>query len=91
MREKERERLHKYLGSWQKGRTPEVKLPTYRGEVLKIKGGDYEVHLDDKIFPDPEEKETAKNGDIQVEIEHAALTFVVPGKAGKNGGECSGR
>jgi diacylglycerol kinase (ATP) len=75
--EAERDRLHKYLGHWQKGKTPEVKLPTFIGQKLRIKRGDYEVHLDDMLWPDPEES-GARSGDIEVEVEHASLEFVVP-------------
>jgi diacylglycerol kinase family enzyme len=80
--EAERERLHDYLDRWQKGKTLAVKLPTYSGEKLKIRRGDYEVHLDDKLWPDPDES-AAKSGDIEVEVEPAALEFVVPEARGK--------
>jgi len=78
--EAERARLHRYLGHWQKGKTPAVDLPTFRGQELTIKRGDYEVHIDDKLWPDREDKVPDKGGSIEVEVEPAALEFLVPGR-----------
>jgi diacylglycerol kinase (ATP) len=79
--EAEREKLHKYLEHWEKGKTPAVDLPTYSGELLKVKRADYEVHIDDKLWPDPEESGARKPSDIEVEVEPAALEFLVPAPA----------
>jgi diacylglycerol kinase family enzyme len=76
--EAERERLHKYLGHWQKGNTPAVDLPTFKGHELRIERGEYEVHVDDKPWPDPEDSETSKGGAIEVEVEPATLEILVP-------------
>jgi diacylglycerol kinase family enzyme len=78
VRESERGRFDKYLEHWQEGKAPAVKLPTWSGEALKIKRGDYEVHVDDKLWPDPEASAPGKGIDIEVEVEPAALAFLVP-------------
>jgi diacylglycerol kinase family enzyme len=77
--EAERDKLYKYLGHWQKGKAPTVDLPTYEGKRLKIERGDYEVHLDDRIWPDPKKKkEDLRARDIEVKIKPGTLEFLVP-------------
>jgi diacylglycerol kinase (ATP) len=81
--EAERKRFHRYLGHWQKGRTTDVDLPTFSGHSLKIKRGDYEVHVDDRLWPDPEDSSAGKGSTIEIEVEPAALEFLIPKKNGK--------
>jgi diacylglycerol kinase (ATP) len=78
--DRERDRLYRYLEHWQKGKNPAVDLPTFEGRLLKIGRGDYEVHIDDRLWPDPEDKDGARPGDIEVEVEPAALDFILPGR-----------
>jgi diacylglycerol kinase (ATP) len=76
--EGERERLSRYLGRWSMKRATTVDLPTYSGHKLRIARGDYEVHVDDRHWPEPGEKRSARSGAITVSVEPAALEFVVP-------------
>jgi diacylglycerol kinase (ATP) len=79
--EAERGRFYKYLTHWQKDKNPAVELPTFEGGKLKVARGEFKVHVDDHLWPDPGEKESAKPSAIEVEVEPAALEFIVPGGA----------
>jgi diacylglycerol kinase (ATP) len=76
--EAERERLSKYLAQWEKGKAPPVDLPTLEGARLEIARGDYEVHVDDFLWPDPDGEKKPAAKDIEVEIEHGVLEFLLP-------------
>lgn len=77
--EAERDRLHKYLEKWEDGKSPKVELPTLEGAALEIAKGDYEVHVDDMLWPDPDdEDDEARARDIEIAIEPGALEFLKP-------------
>jgi diacylglycerol kinase (ATP) len=79
--EGERERLSRYLGRWSMKRATTVDLPTYAGRKLRISRGDYEAHVDDRLWPEPGGKSNGRGGvrgAITVSVEPAALEFVVP-------------
>lgn len=75
--EAEIERVGQYLSSWEDGKRPFVELPTHRGRHLKLASGDYEVHLDDRLWPDPDD-EQPKPGDIEVKVVPGAVVFLLP-------------
>jgi diacylglycerol kinase (ATP) len=76
--EDERGRLSKYLSQWEKGKSPPVNLPTLEGERLEIARGDYQVHVDDYLWPDPDDEKGATPKDIEVTIEPGVLEFLLP-------------
>jgi diacylglycerol kinase (ATP) len=78
--EAEREKLLKYLSSWQKGRMRAPDLPTLRGRHLKIQWTGFEVHMDDQVWPEPgaENQRQCAPGDIEVLVQRDALEFLVP-------------
>jgi diacylglycerol kinase (ATP) len=75
--EAEIERFGHYLSSWEDGERPVVDLPTHRGRHLKIASGNYEVHIDDRLWPDPDDEEP-KPGDIEVNVVAGAVEFLLP-------------
>ena len=78
VREADRDKLRRYLERWQKGKTPVVKLPTHKGKHLKIARGDYQVHIDDRLWPDPRKKKKALATDIEAKVDPGTLEFIVP-------------
>jgi diacylglycerol kinase (ATP) len=56
--EDERERLVKYLESWQENRERLAVLPSHRGDSLTLEWTGFEIHIDDKLWPQKED--TAK-------------------------------
>jgi diacylglycerol kinase family enzyme len=49
--EAERERLVKYLETWQENRERLAVLPSHRGESLTFEWTVFEIHIDDKLWP----------------------------------------
>jgi diacylglycerol kinase (ATP) len=80
VREAEREKLRRHLERWQKGKRSVVKLPTRKGKHLRIEGGDFQVHVDDRLWPDPRKTKPKKTRptDIEVKIDPGTLEFIVP-------------
>ena len=78
--EGERERLSRYLGRWSMTRATTVDLPTYSGHRLRIARGDYEAHVDDRLWPEQggKSRKRSSRAGITVSVEPAALEFVVP-------------
>jgi diacylglycerol kinase family enzyme len=75
--EAERGKFAEYLSSWQKGRMREPSLPGRRGEHLQLQWSGFELHLDDKVWPDGAVPDPASSA-IDVRIEAGALEFLVP-------------
>jgi diacylglycerol kinase family enzyme len=78
VREAQRDKLRRYLERWQKGIKPRVKLPTVKGKHLKIKYGDYHVHVDDRIWPDPRARRKPRRADIEVKVDPGTIEFILP-------------
>jgi diacylglycerol kinase family enzyme len=54
--EAERERLVKYLESWQENRERLAVLPSHRGKSLTLEWTGFELHIDDKLWPQKGER-----------------------------------
>jgi diacylglycerol kinase (ATP) len=78
--EAERERLVKYLETWQENRARLAVLPSHRGKSLKLEWTGFEIHIDDKLWP---RKGDAAEPPARVEARiNGQVDFLVP--AGKD-------
>jgi diacylglycerol kinase (ATP) len=75
--EAQSERVAQYLSNWEDGKKPFVNLPTHSGRHLKIASGQHEVHLDDRLWPDPDTDEP-QPGEIDVKVVPGAIEFLLP-------------
>ncbi len=75
----QRGRLLRYLSEWQNGMLWPPDLPTYRGERLELEWTGYEVHIDDRVWPERGGAPVAARGRIEVTLQRDALRFLLPG------------
>jgi hypothetical protein len=76
--EAERERLVKYLETWQENRERLAVLPSHRGKSLKLEWTGFEIHIDDKLWP---RKGDAAEPPARVEARiNGQVDFLVPAK-----------
>ena len=74
--EADRERFHAYLSSWQHGWLRPPELPCDQGRSLVIEWSDYELHLDDVLWPDPQS--TTSHGRVEVLMNGESVEFLAP-------------
>jgi len=79
--DKQRETLRQYLTGWQNGTMWPADLGVYTGRRLEIEWTGYPVHLDDKLWPDEDDKPPKPPVPVEITIERAALQFLVPASA----------
>jgi len=84
--EAERDRLVKYLDTWQENRERLAVLPTHRGKRLTLEWTGFEVHIDDELWPTEGEKPPAPPARIEARIEGSDVEFLVPATNGKEKG-----
>jgi diacylglycerol kinase family enzyme len=74
--EAERERLKNYLTAWQENRERLSVLPSHRGKHLQLQWSGFELHIDDKLWPDDGEPPTQPS---TIELEIAGqVEFLAP-------------
>jgi len=83
VKEKDRDKLHDHLENWQDGMLWPAEFKTRRGKHMTIEWTGFPVHIDDKVWPDPEDDEKEKKKDkktstIDITIERKSLEFAVP-------------
>ena len=76
--EADRERFFEYLSSWQDGRMREPRLRSLRGRRLRVQWDGFEVHLDDRIWPEAGEAPAGGARDIDITFRDEAVTFLLP-------------
>ncbi|MGQ0653367.1 MAG: diacylglycerol/lipid kinase family protein [Betaproteobacteria bacterium] len=76
--EAERERLCKYLDSWQDNRERIAVLPSRRGSHLQIEWDGFPIHVDDKLRPRPKKDEAEPPGRIDVRLDGLKADFLCP-------------
>ena len=81
--EAERERLKIYLSNWQENRERLAVLPSHRGKQLRIEWTGFELHIDDKLWPQPGTKHPAK---ATLELAIAGQVEVLAPDSGKESG-----
>lgn len=74
--EDERERLVRYLQSWQENRERLAVLPSHRGRTLALEWTGFEMHLDDKLWPG-EGDDVKPPARVEVSVE-GAVEFLAP-------------
>ena len=76
--EAERSRLVNYLESWQQNRERLAVLPSHRGQSLTFEWTGFEIHIDDKLWP---QKGDAAKPPARVEARvEGEVEFLVPGR-----------
>jgi diacylglycerol kinase (ATP) len=84
--EPERERLVKYLESWQENRERIAVLPSHRGRYLEIEWSGFDIHVDDKLKPKPGKEIPAPPGRIDVRLDGLTVEFLCPAQNGHEAG-----
>ncbi|MCD6041544.1 MAG: diacylglycerol kinase catalytic region [Burkholderiales bacterium] len=74
--EAERARLVNYLETWQENRERLAVLPSQRGKHLTLAWTGFEIHIDDKLWPDKDDKPEPP-ATIEVRV-GAAVEFLLP-------------
>lgn len=78
--EKDRRRLAQFLAKWQDGKFWPPDLGVGRGRRLELEWTGFPLHLDDKLWPVKGRKRPRPPATIGIELEPAALEFLVPEK-----------
>jgi diacylglycerol kinase (ATP) len=76
--ESERETFLQHLSNWQKGRTREPRLTSFRGRRLQLHWGGFEMHFDDRIWPVENEAPARGSNLIDVGFRGDTLQFLLP-------------
>jgi diacylglycerol kinase family enzyme len=74
----EREHLYDCLSLWQKRRLALPKLPTLRGRKIAMQHGDYDLHIDDRIYSRADAGHATAGSVVEIELIKAALRIMVP-------------
>jgi diacylglycerol kinase (ATP) len=74
-----RDKLLRYLSSWQNGVLWPPELPTYRGARLEIDWTGFEVHIDDLVWPQRDvEHDVRAPAPMEITVRRDAARFLVP-------------
>jgi diacylglycerol kinase (ATP) len=76
--EKDRKKLARFLAKWQDGKFWPPDLGVGRGRRLEIEWTGFPLHMDDKVWPVKGRKRPRPPAPIRIEVEPAALEFLVP-------------
>jgi diacylglycerol kinase family enzyme len=76
--EQKRDELSQYLLGRLEGKEEAPQLDVVRGRHLRLQWDGVEMHIDGKIWPDPEKLADYSSGAIDVRVEHGALEFLCP-------------
>ena len=78
--ERDRKKLARFLAKWQEGKFWPPDLGVGRGRRLELEWTGFPLHLDDKLWPVKGRKRPRPPATIGIELEPAALEFLVPEK-----------
>lgn len=78
VREGEKDHLGECLSRWQKGRLALADLPTERGRRIELLHGDYDVHVDDRLFKRSDAPHATGASTIGIDVLKGALRLCVP-------------
>ncbi len=76
--EKERDHLADCLSKWQKRKLALAELPTVQGRHVAMQHGDYDLHIDDRLFSRKDARHATDTTMIETKIVKAALRILVP-------------
>ncbi|CAN5537502.1 diacylglycerol kinase family lipid kinase [soil metagenome] len=82
--ERERESFISYLDGYIEGKTPPLDLAVRKGRHVQIFWDNHLIHIDDELWPDPEDEKpdfSGKNAVIDIELIPQALQVLVPEKS----------
>ena len=75
--EKDRAKLRRHIKHWQEGKPWPAEFGNFRGSRLKIEWTGFQLHIDDKLWPD-KKKGPRPPVTIDARIEPQAVEFLVP-------------
>ena len=81
--EKDRNKLARFLAKWQEGKFWPPDLGVGRGRRLEFEWTGFPLHVDDKLWPVKGGKRPRPPATVTIELEPAALEFLVPEKSGE--------
>jgi diacylglycerol kinase family enzyme len=73
----ERERLVHYLETWQENRERLAVLPSHRGESLRLEWTGFEIHIDDRLWPQKDDR-AQPLARVEARVD-GQVEFLVPG------------
>jgi diacylglycerol kinase family enzyme len=76
--ESERPRLLQYLDQWQENRERLAVLPSRRGKRLGFEWTGFELHIDDKLRPKPDDEPKEMAGPVEARMDGTTVEFLVP-------------
>ena len=77
--EKHRKKLQEHIKDWQEGKPWPPEFGARRCKRLKMEWTGFRLHIDDRIWPDEEEKKQPKPpATIDIKVEPRAISFLVP-------------
>lgn len=83
--EKHRKKLQEHIKDWQEGSPWPQEFGARRCKRLKIEWTGFRLHIDDKIWPDDEEKKPPKPpATLDIKVEPKAVSFLVPKEVEKD-------
>ena len=66
------------LSKWQKRRLALAELPTVQGRHVAMQHGDYDLHIDDRLFSRRDAGHATATTMVETRIVKAALKILVP-------------
>ena len=76
--ESNRGKLRSHIKQWQDGKLVPPEFETLRGKRLEIEWTGFKIHLDDKVWPKPQESRGISRARLKFEIVPKAITFLMP-------------
>jgi diacylglycerol kinase family enzyme len=76
--EKDREKLHEHLKTWQEGTLWPAEFRTHRAKRVQIAWNGFPVHIDDKVWPKRGVKGLKNPAEIDLQVVRKAIDFLVP-------------
>ncbi len=76
--EKERDHFFDCLSKWQQRRLALAELPTVQGRHVAMQHGDYDLHIDDRLFSRRDAGHATATTMVETRIVKAALKILVP-------------
>jgi diacylglycerol kinase family enzyme len=76
--EKHRDKLHDHIKDWQEGKPWPHEFGARRGKRLKLEWTGFDMHLDDKLWPNGKKIKTKPPATIDIKVEPRAVEFLVP-------------
>jgi diacylglycerol kinase (ATP) len=76
--EKERDHFYDCLSKWQRRKLALAELPTVSGRHVAMQHGDYDLHIDDRLFTRSDAGHATASSMVEMKVVKGALRIVVP-------------